>query len=706
MPINTDAAAPGETLNDRVRIETQTSIAFVIIDNPPVNACSWETRCGLLAAIKQCEHDPAIAAIVVMGASRMFMAGADISEFDGPIRDPQMPAVIAAIEDCAKPVVAAMSGAALGAGFELALACDARIATEDAVLGLPEVLLGVIPGAGGTQRLPRLIGISRAINLIGRGSRVVARAALRDGMIDAIASEDLREQAAQLARSLKGEKRRLRDVLVPPETEAVIEAAGVKTLAQAQGDRAVAAAIASVRKAATLPFEQALAEERAAFQDLRQSREAVAKRYLFFAEREAARVADIKNAKARTIGRVGIVGAGTMGVGIAMCFLDADVAISLVERDAPSLEAGIERLGVAYRRMVDSGRISDEVMTLRLALVSPSIDMQTLADVDLIIEAVFEDMDIKRSLMRQLGGIARPGTVIASNTSYLDLDALAHETSRPSDVVGLHFFAPAQVMRLLEIVRGADTAPDVLATALSVARKIGKTPVIARVGEGFIGNRLYSAYRLQCEFMLEEGALPEQIDAALVAFGFAMGPFAVADLSGLDIAWRTRQRLAPTRDPQTRYSDILDRLCEAGRFGQKSGKGWYVYPDGARRGIPDDETRIVIEEASRRKGLTRRTINESEIVHRAICAIVNEAALLLAEGVSQRASDVDVVMVKGYGFPTREGGPLFWAARLAPQDLQGWLSVIATSIGHGFRLGDVAATLAPLAPATPRPQST
>ena len=706
MPINTDAAAPGETLNDRVRIETQTSIAFVIIDNPPVNACSWETRCGLLAAIKQCEHDPAIAAIVVMGASRMFMAGADISEFDGPIRDPQMPAVIAAIEDCAKPVVAAMSGAALGAGFELALACDARIATEDAVLGLPEVLLGVIPGAGGTQRLPRLIGISRAINLIGRGSRVVARAALRDGMIDAIASEDLREQAAQLARSLKGEKRRLRDVLVPPETEAVIEATGVKTLAQAQGDRAVAAAIASVRKAATLPFEQALAEERAAFQDLRQSREAVAKRYLFFAEREAARVADIKNAKARTIGRVGIVGAGTMGVGIAMCFLDADVAISLVERDAPSLEAGIERLGVAYRRMVDSGRISDEVMTLRLALVSPSIDMQTLADVDLIIEAVFEDMDIKRSLMRQLGGIARPGTVIASNTSYLDLDALADETSRPSDVVGLHFFAPAQVMRLLEIVRGADTAPDVLATALSVARKIGKTPVIARVGEGFIGNRLYSAYRLQCEFMLEEGALPEQIDAALVAFGFAMGPFAVADLSGLDIAWRTRQRLAPTRDPQTRYSDILDRLCEAGRFGQKSGKGWYVYPDGARRGIPDDETRIVIEEASRRKGLTRRTINESEIVHRAICAIVNEAALLLAEGVSQRASDVDVVMVKGYGFPTREGGPLFWAARLAPQDLQGWLSVIATSIGHGFRLGDVAATLAPLAPATPRPQST
>ena len=693
-------------MNDRVRIETQTSIAFVIIDNPPVNACSWETRCGLLAAIKQCEHDPAIAAIVVMGTSRMFMAGADMSEFDGPIRDPQMPAVIAAIEDCAKPVVAAMSGAALGAGFELALACDARIATEDAVLGLPEVLLGIIPGAGGTQRLPRLIGISRAINLIGRGSRVVARAALRDGMIDAIASEDLRKQAAQLARSLKGEKHRLRDVLVPPETEAVIEAAGVKTLAQAQGDRAVAAAIASVRKAATLPFAQALAEERAVFQDLRQSREAVAKRYLFFAEREAARVADIRNAKARTIGRVGIVGAGTMGVGIAMCFLDAGVAISLVERDAASLEAGIERLGAAYRRMVDSGRISDEVMTLRLALVSPSIDMQTLADVDLIIEAVFEDMDIKRSLMRQLGGIARPGTVIASNTSYLDLDALAHETSRPSDVVGLHFFAPAQVMRLLEIVRGADTAPDVLATALSVARKIGKTPVIARVGEGFIGNRLYSAYRLQCEFMLEEGALPEQIDAALVAFGFAMGPFAVADLSGLDIAWRTRQRLAPTRDPQTRYSDVLDRLCEAGRFGQKSGKGWYLYPNGARRGIPDDETRIVIEEASLRKGLTRRTINESEIVHRAICAIVNEAALLLAEGISQRASDVDVVMVKGYGFPTREGGPLFWAARLAPQDLQGWLSVIATSIGHGFRLGDVAATLAPLAPATPRPQST
>ncbi|MDB5652034.1 MAG: 3-hydroxyacyl-CoA dehydrogenase [Hyphomicrobiales bacterium] len=693
-------------MNDRVRIETQSAIAFVIIDNPPVNAGSWETRSGLLAAIEQCEHDPNVAAIVVIGAARMFMAGADINEFDVPIRDPQMPAVIAAIEDCAKPVVAAISGAALGAGYELALACDARIATEDAVVGLPEVLLGVIPGAGGTQRLPRLIGVSRAIDLIGHGRRVVAREALRDGMIDALATEDLRKKAAQLATSLKGEKHRLRDALVPPETEAVIEDAAAKTLAQAKGDRAVVAAIASVRKAATLPFAQALVEERAAFHELRQTREAAAKRYLFFAEREAARVADIRGAKARTVGRVGVVGAGTMGVGIALCFLDAGLTVSLVERDAASLEAGLERLSAAYRRMVDSGRISDEVMASRLAHVAPSIDMHTLADADLIIEAVFEDMDIKRSLLRELDGIARPGAVIASNTSYLDLDALARETSRPSDIVGLHFFAPAQIMGLLEIVRGAYTAPDVLATALSVAKEIGKTPIVARVGEGFIGNRLYSAYRQQCEFMLEEGAFPEQIDAALVAFGFAMGPFAVADLSGLDIAWRTRQRLAATRDPKARYSDVLDRLCEAGRLGQKSGKGWYAYPDGARRGVPDDETRAVIEDASRRKGVTRRTINDAEIIHRAICAIANEAALLLAEGISQRPSDVDLAMVRGYGFPTREGGPLFWAARLEPQELRRWLAVIAACVGHGFRLGDVAATVEPLAPAATPPQST
>jgi 3-hydroxyacyl-CoA dehydrogenase len=684
-------------MNARVHVEKQGGIAFIAIDNPPVNASSWETRSALLDAIETSSNDPDVSSLVLIGAGRNFMAGADINEFDGPIRDPQMPAIIAAIEDCPKPVVAAISGAALGAGYELALACDARIATEDAVVGLPEVMLGVMPGAGGTQRLPRLVGVSRAVDLIGRARRVKARDALGLGMIDALASGDLRNDAAQFATSLGDRKRRLRDAQTPGEPQEEIDEAAARVLAQARGSQAVAEAIASIRNAALLPFAQALVEERAAFQTLRTSREAAARRYHFFAEREAARVPDIGDAKARAVTSVGVVGGGTMGVGIAMCFLDAGLPVTLIERDASSLDAGIDRLRAGYKRMVDSGRIDAADMTKRLALVEPSIDLAALGAADLVVEAVFEDIDVKRTLLDDLDRICKPGAVLASNTSYLDLDALAQATSRPSDVVGLHFFAPANVMRLLEIVRGAETAPDVLATALAIARKIGKISVVARVGEGFIGNRIYSAYRTQCEFMLEEGALPDQVDAALVAFGFAMGPFAVADLSGLDIAWRTRQRLAPARDPRARYSDVLDRLCETGRLGQKSGKGWYAYPDGARRGVLDQETRDLIEDASKRKGVARRAFSDTEIVNRALAAMANEAALLLAENIAQRPSDVDVVMANGYGFPVGHGGPLFWAAHLPPDELRHWLDVVAASVGHGFRRGDVDATVSGIA---------
>jgi 3-hydroxyacyl-CoA dehydrogenase len=686
-------AAQGEF--GAVSVQREGTIAFVVIDNPPVNACSWQVRRGLLSALESCSTDPRVSALVLIGSGKTFMAGADINEFGGPLHDPQMPAVIAAVEACPKPVIAAIRGAALGAGYELALGCDARIATADAIVGLPEVSLGIIPGAGGTQRLPRLVGISAAIDLIASGRRVKASEALAMGMIDAIATADLlRAEAAQLAQSLVGRKRRLGDTAVLPEPDEAVDAAAEKAIRQAKGAAAPIAAVAAIRKSLTLSFAQALAEERAAFQTLRQSHEAAARRYLFFAEREAFRVSGIGGAKARPVTSVGIVGAGTMGAGIAICFLDAGLPVTLVERDQDALDAGLARIDVAYRRMAETGRMSSEAMVQRLATITPSTDLSALAAADLVVEAVFEDMGVKQSLFRDLDRVLKPGAIMASNTSYLDLDVLARETARPGDVVGLHFFAPANVMRLLEVVRGARTAPDVLATALAIAKVIRKLPVVARVGEGFIGNRIYSAYRSQCEFMLEEGALPEEVDAALTGFGFAMGPFAVADLSGLDIAWRTRQRLAATRDPKARYSDILDRLCEAGRLGQKVGKGWYGYPEGSRRGRPDDEVRAVIDDASRRKGLSRCSMTAHGIVHRALAAMVNEAALVLTDGIAERPSDIDLAMVNGYGFPAKEGGPLFWARHQPPAVMQGWLDTVAGSVGHGFRRGEIGNVLA------------
>jgi 3-hydroxyacyl-CoA dehydrogenase len=387
-----------------------------------------------------------------------------------------------------------------------------------------------------------------------------------------------------------------------------------------------------------------------------------------------------------------------MGSGIAACFLDAGHPVTLVERDQASLDAGTERIGAIYRRAADSGRLSNEEAARRLGLIAPSLDLAALSDADLVIEAVFEDMAIKQALFRELAPLLKPGAVLASNTSYLNIDVLAGETSRPADVLGLHFFSPAQVMRLLEIVRGAATAPDVLATALAVGKAIGKVAVVARVGEGFIGNRVYSAYRFQCEFMLEEGAYPEEVDAALAAFGLAMGPFAVSDMSGLDIPWRTRQRQAATCDPKPRHPEILDRLCELGRFGQKAGAGWYRYPQGSRRGEPDPEVRALIDAHSAAKGIKRRRFSAEEIQWRALVAMVNEAALLLTESIAERPSDVDLVMVNGYGFPSQMGGPLFWASRRPPDKIAAALDDIAAASGPAFRRGDIAAALRRLSP--------
>jgi len=681
-----------------VRVEREDSVAVLIIDNPPVNAASWEVRNGLLAAVQSACADPALRALVLIGAGRSFIAGADIREFDKPLRDPQMPAVIAAIEACDKPVVAAIHGAALGGGFELALGCDARIATAEALVGLPETTLGIIPGAGGTQRLPRLVGTAVAIEMVSSARRVKAAEALRLGMLDAVVEGDLRAAAVRHAREMASRKRRLRDLPLPEERAEAVETAAANALARGKGRAAIAEAVAAVRDSARLPFSEALAKERATFQRLRESEEAAALRYLFFAEREAARVSGLEAAKPRPVHQVGVVGGGLMGSGIAVCFLDAGLPVTLVERDQGALDAGVERIRAIYHRGLQAGRLSQEEMAKRVACITPSLSLAALASADLVIEAVFEDMAVKQALFRDLDPLLKQGAVLASNTSYLNLDRMGAVTKRPADIVGLHFFSPAQVMRLLEIVRAEATAPDVLATALAMGKRIGKVSVVARVGEGFIGNRIYSAYRFQCEFMLEEGAYPEEVDAALVAFGFAMGPFAVSDMSGLDIAWATRKRLAAAADAATRFPEVLNRLCEKGRFGQKAGAGWYRYAQGARRGAVDPEVRAIVDAVSREKKVTRRVFTPEEIQHRALAAMVNEAALLLREKIAERASDVDLVMVNGYGFPAQRGGPLFWASRRPREEIAAALDSVAAASGAGFRRGDVDAVLDGLRP--------
>jgi len=681
-------------MSGTVRVEREGAIAVLAIDNPPVNASSIEVRRALLQAVRDVGDDPAIEAAVIIGADKTFVAGSDIREFGKPLEDPQLPTVIAAIQACAKPFVAALHGAALGGGFELSLGCDARVASADAVVGFPEVTLGMIPGAGGTQYAPRLAGIVAAIEMICSGRRLRADEALRRGLIDAVIDGDLRDGAVAFARGLKG-KRRLGLERVPPGDSEATEKAASAALRAGKNRPQVAAAIEAVKSAATLPFDEALARERAVFQRLRMGSEAAALRHLFFAERQAGKVAGLEDVTPRRVSCAGVVGAGTMGAGIAMCFADAGIQVTLIDRDDESVGRGLERIRGTYERMAASGRIKADDVQQRVRRVRTATDLQSLAGCDLAVEAAFEDMDVKIALFRELDRILPRDAVLASNTSYLNLDQMAAATQRPEQVVGLHFFNPANVMKLLEVVRGGETSAQTLATALDVGRRLRKIAVVARVGEGFIGNRIYAAYRRQCEFMLEDGAYPEEVDAALEGFGFAMGPFAVADMSGLDIAWQMRKRLAATRDPRERYVAIADRLCEQGRLGRKTGAGWYRY-EPARR-VPDPAVHALIREASAEKGIQRRTLGTDEICARALMTMVNETALLLEEGIAARPSDVDLVLVNGYGFPNYEGGPLFWAKRQDRARLLAEQERLAASAGFGFRKGDVAGLLDQLA---------
>ena len=688
----------GSTNSGAVRLERDGRVAVIVIDNPPVNAGSWDVRNGIVEALVKISGDPEITAAVLIGAGTTFIAGSDIKEFGKPLRDPQMPAVVAALENCPKPVVAAIDGASLGGGFEIALGCDARVATKTSVVGLPEVHLGIIPGAGGTQRVPRLIGIAKAIEMVSSGRRVRADEAARLGLIDAVAEGDLLAFAIAHARSLGGRKRRIRDLAIPADAGGAVDAAVQAALKTAKRNPAVAEAIKIVQRAAQLPIDEGLMEERAVFQRLRVSESAAAARHLFFAERAAGRVSGTENVKLKTIASVGVVGGGTMGAGIAIAFADARFPVILIERDKDAVHAAMGRIRATYDRMASSGRIDADEALKRTERIVGSDDYAALGSVDLAVEAVFEEPAAKRDVFTKLDSVLKPGAILGSNTSYLDLDMLGATTKRPQDVVGLHFFAPANVMRLLEVVRTKATSGETLATALVVAKKIRKVPVVARVCEGFIGNRIYASYRRECEILLEEGAYPEQVDAALEAFGFPMGPFAVTDLSGLDIAWNTRKRLAATRDPRERYVPILDRLCEMGRLGRKAGAGWYTYSVDAKRGAVDAKVHAVVDDVSKERGVERCLFTLEQIQARVLGALVNEAALVLEDGIAERAGDIDLVLVNGYGFPADRVGPLFWASRRPRAELDRMIDDVANDIGFGFRRANLDRALAGLNP--------
>ena len=647
-----------------VTVAHDDGIAIITLDNPPVNAMSLHLRQPLHAALEAVRDDDGVKGIVIACAGRTFVSGADISEFgtDRAMASPNLPELCTLLEQIAKPSVAAIHGTALGGGLELALACHYRVADGQAKVGLPEVKLGLLPGAGGTARLPRVAGPEKAVKMIVSGSPISAADALASGVVDEIAEGGLTAAAVAFAKRKVAEGGPHRPVGARDEKleaaradATAFEAAAKEATKKTRGLEAPLACAQAVRNAVALSFDKAIEKERELFNHLVAGVQSQAQRYLFFAEREAAKVPGVgKDVTPREIRKVGIIGAGTMGGGIAMAFANGGYSVTVLEASEEALTRGFATIDKNYSISVDRGSMSAADKEKRLARFSRTTDYAALADADLIIEAVFEDMSVKRDVFGTLDKIAKPGAILATNTSYLDINEIAAFTTRPQDVVGMHFFSPANVMKLLEIVRGKDTAPDVLATALAVGKKIGKVPVVVGVCHGFVGNRMLGARGDDLEPLLLEGAAPEQIDRVTTDFGFVMGPFAMWDLAGLDIGWRTRKSLGET-------AVIGDALCEQGRFGQKTGKGMYLYENGSRTPKPDPEVAKLIEDKAAELGIERRAISDQEIIERTLYPMVNEAARILEENIASRPSDIDIVWINGYGFPIGKGGPMFWA---------------------------------------------
>lgn len=648
-------------MSEVVKLERHDEVGIVTVNSPPVNALSAAVRGGILECIKAAIADPAIKGIVLTCAGRTFIAGADITEFGKPPKTPALNEVLAEMENSPKPIVAAIHGTALGGGLEVALACHFRVAVKEAKLGLPEVKLGLLPGAGGTQRLPRAVGPELAVKMIVGGDPIGAAEALKNGLIEEIV-EGPTLGAELFVRKLVAEKRplrRLRDddskIAAAKADRSIFTNAVAAMTKKARGLEAPFAAADAVGYAIDLPFDEGLKKEREGFLKLVASDQSKAQRYAFFAEREAAKIAGVpEGTKSRPVNRVAILGAGTMGGGIAMSFANAGVPVTLIETGEEQLKRGMGIMQKNWEATAARGGIPADAPAKRMALINGVVGIENVGDADLVIEAVFETMAVKQEVFGKLDQYVKPGAVLASNTSYLNIDEIAKATKRPQDVLGMHFFSPANVMKLCEIVRADKTAPDALVTAVTIARKIAKVPAVVGVCDGFVGNRMLAQRGKQSEKLLFEGALPQQVDAVVTKFGMPMGPFAMGDLAGLDIGWRSRK-------DRGIKSEIADALCEAGRFGQKTGKGYYKYEAGSRAPMPDPEVEKLIDETLLRLGRKKRVVSDDEILERMMYPMINEGAKILEEGIAARPSDIDVVWLYGYGWPIYRGGPMFWA---------------------------------------------
>jgi 3-hydroxyacyl-CoA dehydrogenase len=644
----------------------QGAIAIIIIDNPPVNAMSPGVPGGVIAALDAANSDSTVKAIVLMGGGRGMIAGADI-RYQGkkwPESEKRLIDLVDALDRNPKPVVAALGGAVLGGGLEIAQACNYRVVGPQASLGQPEVKLGIPPGAGGTQRLPRLVGLEAASEMILSGRPIGAAEAVKIGLADRLVEGDLLDGSVAFANEVadRPQHPRAGDRDINSPSTDFFTKLKQEAMKKARGQQAPFAAIECLAAAVNLPFAEGLQREREIFERCAVSPEARALRHVFFAEKAAAKIEGLPDgARAKPVSRVGVIGAGTMGRGITIALLDHGFDVLLAERNADALSTGMARIKQHYEAR-EKGRVSGTELAERLARLQPAAALDDLSTADLIIEAVFEEIAVKRGVFAELEKIARPDAILATNTSYLDVNRIAAAApERRDDVLGMHFFSPANIMRLLEIVRADHSSPEALLTALEVGKRLGKTAVVARVCHGFIGNRMFECYVREANFLVEEGATPEQVDKALTYFGMAMGPFAVCDLAGLDIGWARRKALEPNRNRSERYSTLADRLCERGWFGQKTGKGFYVYEPGQRKPSPNPDLNDIIASAARDSGVARRSITDDEILARCLYTLVNEGAHIIDERIAQRASDVDVVWIHGYGFPRHRGGPIYWA---------------------------------------------
>jgi len=649
-----------------VEFEVHGAIALIILNNPPVNAMGVAVRQGVSDAIGRATSDDTIKAIVLTGKGRCFCGGADIREFGKPRKEPFLSNVINAIEACEKPVIAAIHGTAIGGGCELALGCHYRIGAANARFGQPEIKLGLLPGAGGSQRLPRLIGIEPALDLIVNGNYLGAKEGKALGYFDEIVEGDLVQEAVSFAERLLADgkgPRPTRHMEIDKEGAGkIFAAARAKTAKRMRGLIAPERCIEVVESILTGTVDEGFALERKFFDELVLSDQSSALRHLFFAERQAQKIPGIpKDTPLRPIHKAAVIGCGTMGRGIAMSLANGGIPVMVLDLNQEALDAGLGILRDTYAGSVSRGSLSQADMDKRLALIGGTTDYAGIKDVDIVIEAVFEEMELKKQVFAALDEVCKPGAILATNTSTLDVDEIAAATSRPGDVIGTHFFSPANVMKLMENVRGKKTSPEVIATVMKLTKDIGKVGALVGICDGFVGNRMLYAYTRQANFLLEEGALPQQVDKAIYDFGLPMGPFAMGDLAGLDVGYRVRQHRRKTKPSNDRYSPIADRIVELGRHGQKTSAGWYLYDKGSRTPVPDPEIEKLILGISSELGIERRNISDQEILERCMYPLINEGAKILEEGLAIRPSDIDVIWIYGYGFPRGRGGPMFYA---------------------------------------------